>query len=153
MITENRVLAAKNGVLAAQDPVEALQAAMLQLPQFEPVTRHVFNHGGLYRREMDMPAGSTVVGMVHRKDHFLFVCKGVVAITDGSEPARQFMAGDLITSFAGTKRALHALTDATLTTIHASKTTTVQGADRLVEPDDNSPFLPGNRLPLKEIAQ
>jgi quercetin dioxygenase-like cupin family protein len=134
----------------AKATVEALQAAMLELPQSEPPTEHVF-HGGMYWRQVWRPAGCTIVGRVHKKEHFYMIVSGTVCIT--TDTGVQTLTGPvLLCSKPGTKRAVHAVTDALCMTFHVTDAADVEQAEQmLVEPDKNSPFTLGNKLKIVEL--
>jgi quercetin dioxygenase-like cupin family protein len=140
-----------NMTVATEDKyakVEALQAEMLKMPQFEPPTEHTF-HGGMYCRQVSIPAGCTIVGKKHKQDHFFMVMSGVVCIVDGDE-AQTINAPALLKSLAGVKRAIHALTDTVFMTFHATNAVTVEQAEEiLVEFDASSPFTLGNKIEVK----
>jgi len=140
-----------NMTVATEDKyakVEALQAEMLKMPQFEPPTEHTF-HGGMYCRQVSIPAGCTIVGKKHKQDHFFMVMSGVVCIVDGDE-AQTINAPALLKSLAGVKRAIHALTDTVFMTFHATDAVTVEQAEEiLVEFDASSPFTLGNKIEVK----
>ena len=139
-----------SGVLApsVRKQVEALQAEMLKFPQFEPPTEHIF-HGGMYCRQVSIPAGCTIVGKKHKQDHFFMVMSGEVRIVDDGE-ARTVCAPALIKSVAGVKRAIYAITDTVFMTFHATDAITVEQAEEtLVEFDASSPFTLGNKIEVK----
>lgn len=142
-----------SGLLAdteQKDSVQALQSAMLELPQYEPPTEHVF-HGGMYCRQVFAPAGCTIVGKKHKQDHFFMVVVGTVAILDG-EQAQTVDAPALLNSKAGVKRAIHCVTDTVFMTVHATDAQTIEQAEEvLVEPDKSSPFTLGNKLKNTEL--
>ena len=125
--------------------VEALQAELCKLPQFEPETEHYF-HAGMYCRSVFRPAGVLVVGKVHKKEHFYVVASGTVAVT--TDDGMQEITGPaVLMSQPGTKRAVLALTDATCLTFHVTQAKTPEAAEHeLVEPDELSPFGIGNQL-------
>lgn len=130
--------------------VAALQAEMLKMPQFEPPTEHTF-HGGMYCRQVSIPAGCTIVGKKHKQDHFFMVMSGVVCIVDG-DVSETFSAPVLLKSVAGVKRAIYALTDTVFMTFHATDATDIEQAeDVLVEPDESSPFAVGNKIKSLEV--
>ena len=136
------------GILSST--VEALQAAMLELPQYEFPTEHIF-HGGMYCRQVLSPAGSTIVGKVHKQDHFFMVVSGTVCVVDDGQ-TKTLTAPVLLKSKAGVKRAIHSLTDTVFLTIHATEAVDVEQAEELlVEPDENSPFTLGNKLKNTEL--
>ncbi len=77
---------------------------------------------GVYAREILLPAGSVVVGKIHRHGHLNIISKGsgFVATEFGRE---YFNAPHTFTSEPGTKRAVHAITDVIWTTIHLTEET------------------------------
>ena len=130
--------------------VEALQAAMSDMPQYEPPTKHTF-HGGMYCREVWRKAGVTIVGKVHKKEHFYLVVSGTVSITT-DDGVKSITGPCLINSMPGTKRAVYAETDALCMTFHVVDAQTVEQAEaELVEEDANSMFTIGNIVKDKEV--
>lgn len=124
---------------------------MLKLPQYQPKTQHTF-HGGLYVRTVWRPADCLIVGKVHRKEHLYMVAKGTVLITT-DDGAQEITGPQVLICHPGTKRAVYALTDALCMTFHATSAKTVEEAEaELVEPDETSPFLPGNVLPMEQLT-
>ena len=125
--------------------VEALQAELCKLPQYEPITRHTF-HGGMYCREVFREAGVLVVGKVHKKEHFYLIVGGTVAIT--TDEGVQFVTGPhLLCSKPGTKRAVYAETDALCMTFHRVESDNVEDAEaELVEDAPNSVYGIGNQI-------
>jgi hypothetical protein len=139
---------AYSGILAANDmrsQVEALQAAMSEMPQYEPPTEHWF-HGGMYCRQVWRPAGCTIIGKVHKKEHFYVVVSGTICVT--TDDGVQTITGPkVLLSRPGTKRAVYAVTDALCITFHVAEATTVEEAENeLVEADLNSMFAVGNKI-------
>lgn len=134
-----------SGVLAKKPNVQALQDAMSEMPQYEPPTEHLF-HGGMYCRQVWRPAGCTIVGKVHKKEHFYVVVSGTICVT--TDNGVQTITGPkVLCSTPGTKRAVHAITDALCMTFHVVDAQTVEQAeDELVEPDNDSKFLVGNKV-------
>ena len=99
------------------DKVHALQAAMMQLPQFDGAkTTHRFADG-MYCRSVWRPAGVTVVGALHKHEHFTVILSGEILVYNEGI-AKHCKAGDVFVTPAGAKRATHALTDAELMTVH-----------------------------------
>ena len=128
-----------------RERVEALQAEVSKLPQYEPETKHYF-HGGMYCREVFREAGVLVVGAVHKKEHFYLIVSGTVAITtdDGAE---EVIGPHLFMSKPGTKRAVYAVTDARCMTFHAIGAKTVEEAEaELVEEEPNNMYSHGNLI-------
>ena len=125
--------------------VEALQAEVSKLPQYEPETKHYF-HGGMYCREVFREGGVLVVGAVHKKEHFYLIVSGTVAITT-DEGVQEVTGPHLFMSKPGTKRAVYAVTDARCMTFHAIEAKTVEEAEaELVEEEPNNMYSPGNLI-------
>ncbi len=137
--------------VTTRSPVRDLQAAMLFQPQYVPLTEHSF-HGGMYCRQVWRPATCLIVGKVHRKEHFYLVAKGTVLITT-DDGAQEITGPQVLKCAPGTKRAVYAVTDALCMTFHATSAKTVEEWEaEAVEPDDTSPFLPGNLLPVEQLT-
>jgi hypothetical protein len=127
------------------DKVQALQAEVSKLPQYEPETKHYF-HGGMYCREVFRHAGVLVVGAVHKKEHFYLIVSGTVAITTDDE-VQEVTGPHLFSSKPGTKRAVYSVTDALCMTFHAIEAKTVEEAEaELVEAEPNSMYSLGNQV-------
>lgn len=140
-----------SGVLSKKPDVQALQDAMLEMPQYEPPTEHLF-HGGMYCRQVWRPAGCTIVGKVHKKEHFYVVVSGTICVTT-DEGVQTVTGPKVLCSRPGTKRAVYAVTDALCMTFHVADAQTVEEAeDELVEPDNSSKFLVGNKVKQEVIT-
>jgi mannose-6-phosphate isomerase-like protein (cupin superfamily) len=138
-------------VMSDRSKVERLQDELMKLPQYEPETKHTF-HGGMYCREVFRHADVTVVGKVHKKEHFYFIVSGTVLITT-DDGVMEVTGPKLICSKPGTKRAVYSLTDALCMTFHVVNATSVEEAEaELVEEDPVSMFTIGNKLKVKEIS-
>lgn len=132
------------------DRVNALKTELLKMDQIELPTQHLF-HGGMYCRQVWRPAGCTIVGKVHKKEHFYMVVEGTVIVTT-DEGVQELTAPALLCSKPGTQRAVFAVTDAMCMTIHRVDANTVEGAaDELVEDDPDSAFDALNNLKDKQI--
>jgi hypothetical protein len=131
---------------AMRQKVDALQAELLKMPQYQPETKHYF-HGGMYCREVFRHAGVLVVGKVHKKEHFYLIVSGTVAITDGEGNVEQVTGPHMFMSKPGTKRAVYAVTDALCMTFHAIGVTSVEEAEaELVEEEADCGYDPGNLI-------
>ncbi|HZF30022.1 MAG TPA: hypothetical protein VE907_12945 [Gammaproteobacteria bacterium] len=86
------------------------------------VTRHHFAPG-TYAREIELPAGSCVVGKIHREAHANVISRGhvLVATPDGVD---SLSAPLTFISHPGTKRLVIAVDDVVWTTVHANPTNT-----------------------------
>jgi quercetin dioxygenase-like cupin family protein len=88
---------------------------------------HYFSRG-MYVRELRMPAGYTIVGKRHAREHIVIISEGrCLCITErGSEELR---APCSFISPAGEKRALYMLEDTTWVTIHRTEATNLEDAE------------------------
>lgn len=74
----------------------------------------------VYAREIFMPAGSVIVGKIHRHVHLLFLLKGIITVTTEQGLSR-LVAPQTLISEAGVKRALYVEEDAIVTTVHLTE--------------------------------
>ena len=133
-----------------QGRVVALQEELAKLPQYEPLTEHIF-HGGMYCRQVWRQAGVTIVGKVHKKEHFYMVVSGTIIVTT-DDGVKRITGPSLICSMPGTKRAVYSETDALCITFHRVDSTTVEDAEgELVEYDPRAKFTTGNTIKVQEI--
>lgn len=131
--------------------IEQLKKEVLKEKQYEPPTEHIF-HGGMYCRQVWRPAGTLIIGKVHKKEHFYMVVTGSVLITT-DQGAFELEAPYLLASKPGVQRAVYALTDALCMTFHQVDSTNVEDAENeLVEPDEQSPFEIGNKLKVEYLT-
>ncbi len=138
-------------VIPMSDKVNALKCVMLTMPQWQPTDdqcRHFFG-GGIYARWLARPAGTTIVGKVHKKAHLYFVVSGTIAVTT-DDGLRQITGPEIISCKPGTQRAVVAITDALCVVFVRVETESQDLAEvenEIAEPMPESPYLPGNRLP------
>jgi len=132
-------------VVATIEQIEKLQSEMVKMPQAELETEHYFS-GGMYCRKLTRPAGTLIVGKVHKKDHIFLCAKGeIVAWTENG--MKKLVAGDIIESKQGTKRVTLALTDAIGITCHKTDKTDLDEIEaELIEPEEMALFDSANKL-------
>ena len=140
----------------AIDPRERLnelQRVMSAMPQAEGlVTTHHFVPGQ-YLRKLWRPAGTVIVGKVHKAQHFFLCAMGEIAVSSGDGNWKTLKAGDVIESQPGTKRITVALTDAIGITIHKTDLTDLDEIEaELIEPDELALFDANNALKLPQIG-
>lgn len=129
----------------SREQIDRLQAEMAKLPQAELETEHFFSPG-MYLRRVYRPAGTLIVGKVHKKPHFFLCAKGeIIAWTETG--MRKLQAGDVVESQPGTKRVTLAVTDSIGVTVHLTDKTDLDEIEQeLVEPDDLALFDSSNKL-------
>ena len=78
-----------------------------------------FHHfaDGIYLRELFMAAGTTVVGKIHRTKHLTIIASGTVQITT-DRGVEEITGPAVFASDVGAKKAIFAITDATLMNPH-----------------------------------
>ncbi len=123
-------------VAGARKQIYELQSAIATsgLPDAECPLQHSFIDG-VYVRTIRIPAGTVLVGKIHKHSHANILSQGeVVVFTENG--GREHLKGPLtMTSPAGCKRAVLALTDATWTTIHRTDSTDLAEIEREVIAD------------------
>jgi quercetin dioxygenase-like cupin family protein len=131
----------------SREQIESLQAQMVTMPQAELVTEHQFSPG-MYMRKLYRPAGTLIVGKVHKEPHFFLCAKGeIIAWTESG--MKRLQAGDVIESKPGTKRVTLAVTDAIGITIHRTDKTDLDEIEaELIEPDPSALFDARNKLKI-----
>ena len=124
----------------SREQIKKLESAMRSMPQAEGiVTTHHFSPG-MYLRKVYRPAGTVIVGKVHKAPHF-FLCAAGQILVSGPSGVKTLNPGDVIESTPGTKRATYALTDAIGITVHLTDKTDIEEIEReLIEPDDEALF-------------
>ncbi len=100
------------------EAVMKLQAVMLAMPQIDIPIEHYFAPG-IYMRQMTMPEGSTVVGKIHKHEHYCILSKGKVSVVTG-DAVKTFEAPAVIHAMPGAKRALHAITETVWLNVHSN---------------------------------
>jgi quercetin dioxygenase-like cupin family protein len=129
----------------SREQVERLQAEMVAMPQAELTTEHHFSPG-MYMRKVFRPAGTLIVGKVHKEPHFFLCAKGeIIAWTESG--MKRLQAGDVVESKPGTKRVTLAVTDAIGITIHRTDKTDLDEIEaELIEPDTTALFDANNDI-------
>ena len=136
--------------IPTREEINRLQSEMSVMPQAELQTEHYFS-GGMYCRKLTIPAGTLIVGKVHKKDHFFLCAKGeIIAWSEGG--MKHLYAGDIICSKPGTKRVILAVTDAIVITFHKTNKTNLDKIEKeLIEPDELALFDSSNNLKAQAL--
>ena len=125
--------------------IERLQASMATMPQAEVITTHHISPG-MYCRKVWRPAGTLIVGKVHKAPHFFVVAAGEIIVWTETG-MRTLSAGDVLESQPGTKRVTLAVTDAIGMTVHHTGLTDLDEIEaELIEPDETALFDASNRV-------
>ena len=129
----------------SREQIDRLQAEMVKMPQAELVTEHFFSPG-MYCRRVFRPAGTLIVGKVHKQPHFFLCAKGeIIAWTENG--MKKLQAGDVVESKPGTKRITLATQDSIGITVHKTDKTDLDDIEaELIEPDETALFDSTNKL-------
>jgi len=135
-------------VAPSREQIDRLQAEMVKMPQADLQTEHYFSESGMYCRKVFRPAGTLIVGKVH-KHHHLFLCAMGEIIAWTETGMKRLQAGDVVESKPGTKRVTLAVTDAIGVTVHRTDKTNLDEIEaELVEPDNTALFDSSNLLKI-----
>lgn len=100
----------------SREQIVAFQERLAEFPQMELEPRHQFCDG-MYVRTLAIPAGTIVVGKIHRHEHPVMLIKGRARINT-DRGMETISAPHVWISQPGAKRALVALEDCEFTTVH-----------------------------------
>jgi len=135
-------------VTPTREQIDQIQAELITMPQVDLPTEHYFSESGMYCRKVFRPAGTVIVGKVH-KQHHLFLCAMGEIIVWTEKGMRKLVAGDVVESKPGTKRITLAVTDAIGITVHRTDKTDLDEIEsELIEPDDTAMFDSKNLLKI-----
>lgn len=93
-----------------------------KLPQTECPLTHRFAPG-VYLREISMPAGSVVIGKIHRTEHFNVLIRGACLIVHDDGRREELRAPLTFVSKAGVQKVLYILENTIWQTIHPTTET------------------------------
>lgn len=117
-----------------------LQRELAKLPQVAMPTFHHFANG-MYARELHIPAGTMVVGKIHKQEHFFILASGEMSITTDMGSTR--IQGPMVCAGTpGTKRAVHTHTDCVVINVHKTDLTDIDAIEKeVIEPEEDQPLL------------
>ena len=131
----------------SREEIQRLQNELMAGPQVELTTEHYFN-GGMYCRKVFRPAGTIIVGKIHKSDHF-FMCTNGEIIAWSEKGMVTLKAGDVIESKAGTKRVTLAVVDSIGITVHKTDKTDLDEIEaELIEPEEVSMYDSSNKIKI-----
>lgn len=117
----NQKAAGRVSAHPVRNSVEALEAALLPLPQVNCPLVHRFAPG-VYLREITMPEGALIVGHKHKTEHFNVILQGsALVLMDGE--AVEVKAPDVFVSRAGVRKVLYVRETMIWQTIHVTEST------------------------------
>lgn len=100
--------------------LEAMQESMQDMEQAQcPITHHFTD--GAYGREMLIPKGVCLVGARHKTNHFFIMLSGKCLISEDGVNSFEVSAPYIGQTKKGTKRAITALEDSVILTMHVTE--------------------------------
>lgn len=89
----------------------------LSMPQLEIPVKH-YIHGGMYVREITIPANTAITGAIYKFDHFDIMIKGDITVSTDDGITRRLEGYNVFQGQSGKKRAGFAHEDTTWITVH-----------------------------------
>ena len=108
----------------SREQVMGFERSMREMPDHIDPDDCTYHHfaDGVYLRELFMAAGTVVVGKIHRTKHLTIIASGTVRITT-DDGVKEVTGPAVFASDAGAKKAIYAITDATLMNPHSTMET------------------------------
>jgi len=100
--------------------IDALEAAMMLMPDVDIPIKHLFVKG-MYVRQMEAPAGSLITSKIHKTQHPFTLSKGKLSVKVGDD-WQEVTAPYTGVTQPGTRRVAIVLEDCVWTTYHAFRT-------------------------------
>lgn len=114
-----------------RDRTLALEACMHQMPDLQIEIKPVHHFcKGLYAREITIPAGSTLVGKIHKHEHINIISKGEISVMTENGIER-IKAPATIISKPGIKRVGYAHEETVWTTIHPTDVRDIEELEKI----------------------
>ena len=137
-----------------KDKVAFLAKELSTIPQVECPLKHYFAPH-VYVREIFMPAGSIVIGKIHKTEHFNIIQKGKVTLVKEDGTHETMEAPLTFISKAGVQKALYIHEDTVWSTIHITENRDLESLEaELIEPSPELGFdRTEERLQILEAAK
>jgi quercetin dioxygenase-like cupin family protein len=134
----------KEIILSRRERIQALQDLLIHNADGENIEgdgnsiihsdnfplKHTFADG-IYVRQMDMKAGSVVIGAIHNHLHVWFLLSGKLEVAK-EDSIEEFIAPCYVLANPGSKRVIHAVEDSIFINIHKNPSNT-ENIDKLEE--------------------
>lgn len=151
---QKAVVTAVDGMTHRQK-IAVLVGEMGKMPQVQCPLQHYFAPG-IYLREIFMPAGSIVIGKIHKTEHLNLIERGKVSIIHADGSTETFSAPYTFVSKPGVQKVLYIHEDTVWKTVHATDERDIDRLDALlIEPDESYPIFDRTieRLAIAEAAK
>jgi len=118
--------------------IQRLHAVLGTMPQVHIEPRHYFANG-MYGRELMMPAGTLIVGKIHKHEHLAIMVYGDILVYTEAGGKKRLKGYNMMVSPPETKRVVYPFEDTLWITIHLDPSNK-RDADalepELITPDD-----------------
>lgn len=122
-----------------RDKIALLMRTFGKLDQVDCPLKHHFAPG-VYIREIFMPAGSIVIGKIHKTEHVNIIQRGRVRVFQ--EAGQMELGPCTFVSKAGVQKVLYILEDTVWSTVHVTDNRDLASLEaELIEPHDSYPLL------------
>lgn len=123
-----------------REQVTNLVEVLKDLPQVDVPVQHEFMEG-VYMRTVKMPAGTFVIGKIHKQEHVAIISQGSASVLT-EHGILEIKAPFIFKSPPGSRRALRIHEDMVWTTVHRCDHKDLeQVEDQLIAKDFNDPVL------------
>lgn len=120
--------------LSYREKLAFLVEKMGELPQTQCPLKHHFAPG-VYLREIFMPAGTVVIGKIHKTEHFNIISRGVCTLHHEDGRREVLSAPMTFVSGPGVQKVLTIHADTVWTTVHVTPETDLEKLESLlIEP-------------------
>lgn len=126
-----------------REKVQRLEDSLIHYPQVECPVRHHFAPG-VYAREMTIPAGVIATGAVHKTEHLSIISIGHCVLTTDEGP-KEIHGPCTFVSKPGAKRAIVAITETVMTTIHPTEETDLDKLCAMLTESTSAELLGGTK--------
>lgn len=141
-VLELNVGAMSNAADSMRQKVDRLESALLDKKQVDCPVRHHFSPG-LYARQITIPAGTVVVGAIHKTDNVVILSKGSLLVVQGDEVVR-ITAPKAMICKARSKNAVYALEESVWTNFFETTETDTAKLVELLTYSKESELLGGS---------
>jgi hypothetical protein len=141
--------------LSQREKVAVLVREFGRFPQVECPLKHYFAPG-IYLREIFMPAGTIVIGKIHKTEHLNLIESGSVSIVHDDGASEILCAPHTFVSKPGVQKVLYIREDTVWRTIHPTEERDLERLESLlIESDSSYPVLDREmeRLAILEASQ
>lgn len=140
--------------LTYKQKLAVLVREMGEFPQVEMPTKHYFAPGA-YVREIFMPAGTYVIGKIHKTEHFNIIQKGRLSLVNEDGSSTELSGPTTFVSKAGVQKAMYIHEDTVWSTVHITNERNMEALEAEIIESDPSYHLvdrTAERLGIEQAA-